>query len=158
MKVGVVRSVKAHPNADKMYVEEIDVGEEKPRTICSGLKDYMEMDALKDKKLLVCTNLKPADLRGVVSEGMVLAAKTGRGKDDVKVELLQPAEDASVGDVMRVEDEVGMADKEISKSKLSKIIKFLKTNVEGCLTFKDLIIRDSKGRPANCSLTNADVS
>ena len=61
-----------HPTADHLYVETIDLGEEQPRTICSGLVRYMEKEALQDKHVMVASNLSPAELNGVKSEGMVL--------------------------------------------------------------------------------------
>ena len=47
-----------------MYVEEIDVGEDKPRTVVSGLRSYMTLDELKDRMVVLLCNLKPANMRG----------------------------------------------------------------------------------------------
>ncbi|MFW6162703.1 MAG: methionine--tRNA ligase subunit beta [Planctomycetota bacterium] len=75
--VGVVQSVEPHPNADKLYVIQADLGEEKPRQLVAGLKPYYEADALVGKRVVVVANLAPARLRGVESNGMLLAAQTG---------------------------------------------------------------------------------
>lgn len=83
LKVGKVLSVEPHPDADKLYVMKVDVG--KPITIVSGLKDYYTADELSTKTLIILTNLEPAKLRGVRSEGMLLAAEDGG-----KLALLTP--------------------------------------------------------------------
>ncbi len=74
LAVGVVTECKPHDNADKLLVLTVDLGEVKPRTICAGLKKYYTPEQLVGKRLLVVTNLKPRDMRGVMSEGMILAA------------------------------------------------------------------------------------
>ncbi|RKP21853.1 nucleic acid-binding protein [Rozella allomycis CSF55] len=99
VRVGKVLSVKKHEQADSLYVEQIDVGEEKPRTIVSGLVKYMTAEELQGKMLLVMCNLKPA--RGVLSEGMVLAASDA---EKTKVELLVPPPGAIAGDVISFGD------------------------------------------------------
>ena len=58
--VGKVVSVKKHPDADSLYVEQIDVGEEKPREVVSGLVRYMREEDINGKTILVLKNLKPA--------------------------------------------------------------------------------------------------
>ena len=90
LKVGKVVDVQAHPNADKLYVMKVDVGRE--ITIVSGLKDFYTADELKTKTLVVLTNLEPAKLRGVKSEGMLLAAEEGGA-----LALLRPEGDLPAG-------------------------------------------------------------
>ncbi|MCD6416245.1 MAG: hypothetical protein J7M08_06080 [Planctomycetes bacterium] len=77
LKVGKVLSVEDHPNADKLMVLRVDLGEEQPRTLVAGLKDYYDAATLEGKQLVVVANLEPAQLRGVRSEGMLLAAQDG---------------------------------------------------------------------------------
>ena len=77
LKVGTVLSVEDHPNANKLMVIRVDLGEEKPRTLVAGLKEYYAYDELKGKQIVVVANLEPALLRGVKSEGMLLAAQEG---------------------------------------------------------------------------------
>ncbi|MCM8526554.1 MAG: hypothetical protein NE327_08570, partial [Lentisphaeraceae bacterium] len=72
LKVGKIINVENHPTADHLYVETIDLGEDEPRTICSGLVRYLEKEDLQDKHVMVASNLSPAELSGVKSEGMVL--------------------------------------------------------------------------------------
>ena len=77
MRVGKVLSVEDHPNADKLVVMRADVGEAAPRTLVAGLKPYYANEELQDKLVVVVTNLEPVRLRGVDSNGMVLAAQDG---------------------------------------------------------------------------------
>lgn len=74
--VGKIISVEKHPNADKLFIEKIDLGKEQ-RTIVSGLaKNYTEKQLI-GKNIILVANLKPANLRGVESKGMLLAASKG---------------------------------------------------------------------------------
>ena len=75
-RVGLVKSVENHPNADKLYVLKVDIGGEE-RTIVSGLKDFYKPEEIVGKKLAMIVNLKPVNLRGVESNGMILAAESG---------------------------------------------------------------------------------
>ena len=77
MKVGKVLSVDDHPNADKLVVLRVDVGEEQPRTLVAGLKGHYSGEELAGKSVVVVTNLEPVRLRGVESNGMLLAAQDG---------------------------------------------------------------------------------
>jgi methionyl-tRNA synthetase len=73
--VGTVTSVEPHPNADKLYVLNVDLGEEEERTLVAGIKPYYTPDELQGKQLVVVKNLEPAIVRGVESQGMLLAAQ-----------------------------------------------------------------------------------
>jgi len=77
LKVGRVLAVEDHPNADKLMIVRVDVGEESPRVLVAGLKDYYAPEELEDRLVVVVTNLEPARLRGVESQGMLLAAQEG---------------------------------------------------------------------------------
>jgi methionyl-tRNA synthetase len=81
--VGKITSVEDHPNADRLYVVTIDDGSEKGRTICAGLKAYYSPEQMVGKSIVFVANLKPRPLRGVVSEGMMLAADDGN--DNVRL-------------------------------------------------------------------------
>ncbi len=78
MKVGEVVECEKHPDADKLLVSKIKVGEE-VRQIVSGIAKFYSPDEMVGKKVIVVTNLKPVKLRGVLSEGMVLAASDAEG-------------------------------------------------------------------------------
>jgi len=75
MKVGKIIEISLHPDAERLYVEKIDLGGGEIRTIVSGLVSYYQPEELLGKQVLVASNLKPATLRGVLSEGMVLAVQ-----------------------------------------------------------------------------------
>jgi len=83
IKVGRVLSVDNHPNADKLMLIRVDVGEAVPRTLVAGLKDYYKNEELAGKLVAVLTNLQPARFRGIESNGMLLA-----GQDDRTVAVL----------------------------------------------------------------------
>lgn len=63
--------VDKHPNADALYLEEIDVGEDKPRQVISGLVKFVPREQMENRRVLVVCNLKPAKMRDVMSYGMV---------------------------------------------------------------------------------------
>ncbi len=90
LKVGLIKSVTKHPSADLLYVEEIDCGEENPRTIVSGLVKYYSPEQLIGKKVLIVANLAPADLRGVKSEGMLLVAEKRKKLEIIEIESAAP--------------------------------------------------------------------
>ena len=77
LRTGKVLSADKHPNADRLLVLSVDVGEENPRTIVAGIANRYAPEDLVDQSVVCVVNLKPAKLRGVVSEGMLLAAGGG---------------------------------------------------------------------------------
>lgn len=79
MKTGKVISVEEHPNADKLYVVTIQDGPNSTRTVCAGLKEYYDPTDLEGMNVVFVANLEPRKLRGVMSEGMLLAADDGEG-------------------------------------------------------------------------------
>ncbi len=94
LRVGHVVEAADHPKADKLLVLKVDVGEARPRTICAGIKSRFSPDELVGRKVVVVVNLKPRKMRGIASEGMILAA----GDKEV-VDLLSVEADA--GEVVR---------------------------------------------------------
>ncbi len=75
MRVGKVIEASDHPNADKLIVLKVDMGDEQ-RQLCAGLKGHYAPEQLIGKNLIVVTNLAPRKMRGVESNGMLLAACT----------------------------------------------------------------------------------
>lgn len=88
LRVAQIVSVEEIENADKLYKIEIDVGELGKRTICAGLKAYYSIQDLLGKKIIYFSNLKPRTMKGIESQGMLLAAYT---EDESKVILLTPS-------------------------------------------------------------------
>ncbi|HLC56647.1 MAG TPA: hypothetical protein VJJ23_05400 [Candidatus Nanoarchaeia archaeon] len=80
LRVAEILEVNDHPNADKLYVLKIDLGDEQ-RTLVAGLRAFYSKDELLNKKVIVLTNLEPKTFRGIESKGMLLAAeKDGKVK------------------------------------------------------------------------------
>eukprot|EP01112_Ceratiomyxa_fruticulosa_P022156 TRINITY_DN8035_c0_g1_i1.p1 TRINITY_DN8035_c0_g1~~TRINITY_DN8035_c0_g1_i1.p1 ORF type:complete len:451 (-),score=158.55 TRINITY_DN8035_c0_g1_i1:201-1478(-) len=114
IRVGKILECSRHPDpaVKSLYVEQIDVGEAQPRTVVSGLVDFVPIDVMKGHRVALLCNLKPAKLRGVLSMAMVLAAST---EDHKQVELVTPPEDAQIGERLYVEGFAGDFEKEIEK-------------------------------------------
>ena len=90
LKVGVIEKVEDIEGADKLYKLTVDTGEK--RTIVAGIKQQYSPEELLNKRIVVITNLEPATIRGVQSEGMLLAASGGD-----KVSIVSPDEDVPAG-------------------------------------------------------------
>ena len=82
--------------ADKLLCSQIDVGEEKPRTIVSGIAKYYTPEDMVGKQVIVVTNLKPAKLRGIESQGMVLCAEDENGD----LALIAPIKSVKSGSIV----------------------------------------------------------
>ena len=95
-RTGVIVGAEKHPDADRLLVVQVDIGEENPRQIVAGIADKYTPDQLIGKTAIVVTNLKPVKLRGVLSSGMLLAA----GAKGVEG-LATIAEQVSPGTVVR---------------------------------------------------------
>ncbi len=80
MVVGEIIEVKNHPNADALFVLKVSFGSLGNRQIVAGLKKYLRPEELQGKKAVFVYNMKPAKLRGEMSEGMILAADEDEGK------------------------------------------------------------------------------
>jgi methionyl-tRNA synthetase len=78
LRVAVVKHAEPHPNADKLLILKIDAGDGlENRQIVAGIRNYYKPEDLIGKKIVIVNNLAPATLRGVESQGMLLAAKDG---------------------------------------------------------------------------------
>ena len=93
LRVGQIKAVKDHPNADKLYVLMVDMGPlEHDFQIVSGLRNHYTKEELINKQVIIVRNLEPSVIRGVESQGMLLAATH---KD--KVVLIKPSKKIEVG-------------------------------------------------------------
>lgn len=90
LRVGKVLNCERHPNADKLYVLNVDIGEDEPRQIVSGLASSYTPGQMIGKNVIVIANLKSAVLRGVESKGMLLAGKNGKEIAVAEVNGLEP--------------------------------------------------------------------
>lgn len=160
IRVGKIIEISRHPDADKLYVEKIDVGEDVPRTIVSGLVDYIPIYELHKRLVLVVCNLPERKMRGITSEGMVLASSVVDG-EQIKVSLIDPPSGSKVGERLQfnVEDQI---DPKISSKKLEKIMKKCKVNEDGVAVFinddnHEIHFKTSNG-VCTSSLKNSQIS
>ncbi|XP_066231856.1 tyrosine--tRNA ligase, cytoplasmic isoform X2 [Saccopteryx leptura] len=116
IRVGKVISVDKHPDADSLYVEKVDVGEAEPRTVVSGLVQFVPKEELQDRLVVVLCNLKPQKMRGIESQGMLLCASIeGVSR---KVEPLDPPAGSAPGERVFVKGyEKGQPDEELKPKK-----------------------------------------
>jgi methionyl-tRNA synthetase len=94
LRVGKIIRAWPHPEADKLWCEEVDVGEAQPRRIASGLRDYYKQEEMQGRRILVVCNLKPRPMKGFESQGMVLCAANS---DRSVVEFIDPPASAAIG-------------------------------------------------------------
>jgi len=155
IRVGLIRKAEKHPDADSLYVEEIDVGEEAPRTVVSGLVKYIPLEEMQNRKVCVLCNLKPVALRGIKSHAMVLAASSD---DHTKVELVEPPVDAAVGERVTFAGYSGEPEASLSgKSKVwEKLAADLHSNGELLACYKDVSFTTSAGVCKVKTLANAE--
>lgn len=140
IRVGRITRVWEHPEAEKLYCEEIDVGEDEPRQIASGLRPYMKAEDMVSRKVLVLCNLKARKLVGFPSHGMVLCASNA---DHTDVKFVNPPIDAKIGERVTVpdfdfegEEAQPYAENAVGKKKIfEKLAPFLVTNKYGVPEF-----------------------
>ena len=140
IRVGRINKVWVHPEADKLFCEEIDVGEDEPRQIASGLRPYMDAENLEGRMVLVLCNLKARKLAGFPSHGMVLCASN---EDHSVVKLVSVPVEAKIGERVTVpgfdfegEEAAPFAENKVGKKKVfEKIAPFLQTDEYGVPTF-----------------------
>jgi len=93
LRVGKIEHVENVQGADKLFKLTVNVGFEK-RIICAGIKPNYTKEELENKKIIVFTNLAPKKIRGVESQGMLLAAVND---DESEVVLITPEKDIEIG-------------------------------------------------------------
>jgi len=95
LRVGTVKEAVAHPKADRLLVLKVDLGTEE-RQIVAGIRAHYEPEALVGTQVVVVANLAPATLRGVESQGMLLAASS-----EGALAVVRPAAPMPAGAVVR---------------------------------------------------------
>ncbi|XP_036372686.1 aminoacyl tRNA synthase complex-interacting multifunctional protein 1a [Megalops cyprinoides] len=133
MRVGRIVTAEKHPDADSLYVEQVDVGEAVPRTVVSGLVKHVPLDQMQNRMAVLLCNLKPAKMRGVVSQAMVMCASSPD-----KVEILDPPSGAVPGDRVTFQGFPGEPDKELNPKKKvwEQVQPDLRTNDQCVATYK----------------------
>lgn len=86
MIVGEIIKVENIEGADKLYKMTINIGEEE-RIVCAGLKEHYSIKELQNKKVILLANLAPRKIRGIESQGMILASSS---KNHKQVKLVEP--------------------------------------------------------------------
>ncbi|KAK9825825.1 hypothetical protein WJX81_000084 [Elliptochloris bilobata] len=114
LRVGLIRRAWEHPDAESLYVEEVDCGEAEPRQVVSGLRKYMPLAALEGRRVVLVANMKPAAMRGVRSQAMVLCASS---PDGAQVEFVEPPAGAAPGERVSVEGFPGEPDAQLAPKK-----------------------------------------
>ncbi|EPY19711.1 tyrosyl-tRNA synthetase [Strigomonas culicis] len=135
VRVGRFANVRPHPEADRLYVEDMLLQDGARRTIVSGLVDHYPVDQLNDTLCLVVCNMKPKPLKGVMSEGMVVCACT-----DTDVRLVRPPAGAQQGDriVFGTATADDAAPAVLSGHKMTELLSHLHTDADGTVCWKEL--------------------
>jgi methionine--tRNA ligase beta chain len=154
LRVGKILKVWPHPDAEKLFCEEIDLGEDSPRQIASGLRPFYKEEDLQGRRVIVLCNLKKRNLVGFPSHGMVMCASNA---DHTQVECMEPPANAKIGERVEFEGISGNPEPEnkVAKKKIfESVAPDLKTNAEGVCVWKgatsktsDGPIKASKGMP-----------
>eukprot|EP00240_Pyramimonas_obovata_P012753 CAMPEP_0118922384 /NCGR_PEP_ID=MMETSP1169-20130426/1330_1 /TAXON_ID=36882 /ORGANISM="Pyramimonas obovata, Strain CCMP722" /LENGTH=227 /DNA_ID=CAMNT_0006863243 /DNA_START=159 /DNA_END=842 /DNA_ORIENTATION=- len=161
IRVGKVLKAWKHPEADRLFVEEVDVGEEEPRTICSGLFGYVPEEELQGRPVVVLCNLKPRNMAGIKSNGMLLAASDEAHET---VQLLSPPADAPIGERVKfgsLDCTQRPADtpNRVQKKKVFEAVQpDLNTSDERVVRYKELEMLTSTGTVTVATLAGASVS
>lgn len=138
LRVGKIIEVSKHPDADSLYLEKIDCGESNPRTVVSGLVKFVPIEEMQNRMVVVLCNLKPAKMRGIVSEAMVMCAST-----EEKVEVLTPPQGSVPGDLVHCEGFTRNPDQQLNPKK-----KIFETCAPDLAT-NDKLEACYKGKPLN---------
>nr|GMC93610.1 aminoacyl tRNA synthase complex-interacting multifunctional protein 1 [Ipomoea batatas]GMD05975.1 aminoacyl tRNA synthase complex-interacting multifunctional protein 1 [Ipomoea batatas] len=163
IRVGKILRAWKHDEADSLYVEEVDIGEPQPRIICSGLVNYVPLQHLQDRHVIVLANLKPRNMRGVKSCGMLMAASD---ESHQNVELLLPPEGSVPGERVwfGLDDEKdklpeAATPNQVQKKKIWELVQpHLKTNDTCVAMLGSYHMRAPAGLVVCSSLANARVS
>ncbi|EKG07625.1 hypothetical protein TCSYLVIO_001244 [Trypanosoma cruzi] len=155
IRVGRFKNIKRHPDADRLYVEEMDLGTE-TRTIVSGLVGHYTAEELEGSLCLTVCNMKPKPLKGINSEGMILCAS-----NEAELRLVQPPDGAKPGDRILFADafnaEALKETKQLSSHVMGDLIGFLHTDDEGILRWRDIPAQHAYGVVRVPDITNAIV-
>lgn len=155
LRVGKIIEIDRHPDADSLYVEKIDLGEAQPRTVVSGLVKHIPIDEMQNRLVVVMCNLKPAKMRGVTSEGMVMCASS---RD--KVEVMVPPSNAVVGDLVHCDGYTRNPDAQLNPKKKiwETVAPDLLTNDDLCACYKGVpLVIPNKGHIKATTLKGVNV-
>ncbi|KAI5715554.1 hypothetical protein M8J77_018187 [Diaphorina citri] len=156
LRVGKIIEASKHPDADSLYVEKVELGEAAPRTVVSGLVKFVPIEQMQNRMVVLLCNLKPAKMRGVTSEAMVMCASTPD-----KVEILAPPPAAKPGDLIQVEGYTRNPDPVLNPKKkiFETVAPDLKTNDSNQATYKGKVwtVENVEGFVTSQSLANVNI-
>ena len=155
LRVGRIIEARKHPDADSLYVEDVDVGEGKNRTVVSGLVKFIPIEQMQNRMALLLCNLKPAKMRGVTSEAMVMCASSPE-----KVEILLPPKGAVPGDRVVCQGFPGEPEPQLNPKKkvFEEVAPDLKTNDQLVATYKGIPLEiPGKGFFTSATLPNVQI-
>ncbi len=95
LKIATIKDVQPHPNADKLYVVTVDVGGV-TKQVVAGIRLFYTPEVLKGRQVVLVDNLEPAVIRGVESQGMLLAASDENG-----ISVVSPDRAAKEGSIVK---------------------------------------------------------
>ena len=155
IRVGKIVKAWEHPEADKLWAEEIDVGLEKPLQVCSGLREFKTLEDMTNAEVLVICNMKPNKMRGLNSEAMVLCASN---EAHTKVDFVKPPSGAKIGERVTFEGFEGEPEKVLNpkKKQLDKVLPKLKTDADGVACYDGKKAMTSAG-PCSSSLKDCFI-
>lgn len=104
LKVAHINSVEKHPGGDKLYILKLDAGEEEERQIVSSIVPFYKKEELEGRNIVIVSNLKPANFRGVKSYGMLIAASDKNDESHETCEVIF-ADDLPVGAVLEFDNQ-----------------------------------------------------
>lgn len=121
LRVGHIKKIEKHPDADTLYLLKVDIGGEE-RQVVTGLVKHYKSEELDQRKVVVYCNIKPGKMRGLESQAMVLAATLNKGSDNEKCEVLDPGQGAKVGTRLNCAGfEVGCLSDTVNVKKISSV-------------------------------------
>ena len=156
LRVGQIKEVANHPDADSLYVLKVDAGEGELRTICSGLKASYQAAELQDKKILLFANLKPSALRGIMSAGMLFAGDLEA--ESHKCRLVAVPEDAKPGDRALFKGIAPSEPRELKVKDFEKISLSAKGGAVFCTAGEgaEAIALEVNGKPVTCDIADGN--
>lgn len=162
LRVGKIVECTRHPESAKLYIEKIDLGEGRLRTIGSGLQEFVTLEQMTEGLCIVYANLKPRKLADIMSEGMVMCAGN---EEHTVIEIMRPPEGSKVGDRVVLEgNPAGELSQEFCsvlnpKRKIAeKVLPLLSTNGDKEGTFNGVKLITSAGVIKSNTLANCRIS
>ena len=157
IRIGRITKVWKHPDSEKLWCEEIDIGEETPRQIASGLQQFIPLEKMENAMVVVLANLKAKKLAGFLSQGMVLTA--GNAEHTV-IELLVPPEGSQPGDKVTIKGFERNPPEVLNPKKMifEAVAGDLRVDENGIAKYKDAEFVTEKGIVVSTGIRDGKIS